>query len=60
MKKSFNQSGNGTFLVYFEKTFPMVYESSRADENWTIQISRKSSGLSDQVETSQNAGSAMK
>jgi hypothetical protein len=38
-----------------------VYESSRSDKNWPMQISRKSSGkLSDQVETSQNAASAGK
>jgi hypothetical protein len=58
MKKSVSQSENVAFSIYFEKSFPMVYESSRSDENWPMQISRKSSGLSDQVETSQNAGSA--
>jgi hypothetical protein len=42
---------NVAFLIYFFKSFPTVYESSRSDKNWPAQISRKSSGkLSDQVE----------
>ena len=45
-------------LIYFEKSFPTVYESSRLDEKQKIQISRKSRGLFDQGETSQNAASA--
>jgi hypothetical protein len=48
---------NVAFLIYFFKSFPTVYESSRSDKNCPMQISRKSSGLSDQVETSQNAAS---
>ena len=48
---------NVAFLIYFFKSFPTVYESSRSDKNWPMQISKKSSGLSDQVETSQNAAS---
>jgi hypothetical protein len=48
---------NVAFFIYFFKSFPTVYESSRSDKNWPRQISRKSSGLSDQVETSQNAAS---
>jgi hypothetical protein len=50
---------NVAFIIYFFKSFPTVYESSRLDKNWPMQISRKSSGkLSDQVETSQkNAAS---
>jgi hypothetical protein len=57
LKSPSQMSDNVAFLIYFFKSFPTVYESSRSDKNWPTQISRKSSALSDQVETSQNAAS---
>ena len=44
--KSVPQSSEkGTFSCYFFKSFPMLHKSWKSDQNWPIQLSRRSSCL---------------